>query len=220
MDSLSSVGYIMTKDVVSVTPETPLVEAVDILVKNGYTGLPVVDAAKRVVGVLTEYDLIISSVSINLPLFLKLLQQFEVYKKDKSLISEDVEKILSMKVSEAMNKEPLVLRYNSTIAEAVRVFRDNHRVNPIPITDENAVLVGILSRFDLIKMFGVPAADVSTPASANPSQMDASMGKFLNNFEKNFILVSKTRTSHWWIYSLIFAIVGFLIAFAVILKLK
>lgn len=209
----------MTKEVATVTPDTPLVEAVDILLKNGYTGLPVVDANKCVVGILTEYDLIISNSSINLPLFLKLLQQFEVYKKDKSLISEDVAKILSMKVSEAMNKEPLVLRYNSTIAEAVRVFRDNHRVNPIPIVDENSVLVGILSRFDLIKMFGVPAADIGTVVTSNPSQMDASMGKFINNFEKNFILVSKFRTSHWLVASISFAVIGFIIAFVLILKL-
>jgi len=130
-----------------------------------------------------------------------------------------VAKILSMKVSEAMNKEPLVLRYNSTIAEAVRVFRDNHRVNPIPIVDENSVLVGILSRFDLIKMFGVPAADIGTVVTSNPSQMDASMGKFINNFEKNFILVSKFRTSHWLVASISFAVIGFIIAFVLILKL-
>ena len=46
------VGDVMTRDVVSVTPDTPIKDAATMLAKRGISGLPVCDADGRVVGVL------------------------------------------------------------------------------------------------------------------------------------------------------------------------
>ena len=53
------VGDVMTRDVVSVTPETPLKDVAAVLVERGVSGLPVCDADGAVVGVLSEADLLV-----------------------------------------------------------------------------------------------------------------------------------------------------------------
>src|SRR3990167_5129006 len=127
-----SVKSFMTNQVVWESPSTPLVEAVNILIKKGLTGLPVVEGGK-VVGILTEYDLTIKGSSIHLPTFLKLITEFQIYKKDKGLIKDDVKKILNMKVKDVMNTDPLVLPPSTSVEDAMKAFAEHHRVNPIPI---------------------------------------------------------------------------------------
>ena len=62
----------MTVKVIAVTPETPLIKAVDVLLKNRFNGLPVVDRYGAVVGVLTQFDLTIKGSSIHLPHIFKI----------------------------------------------------------------------------------------------------------------------------------------------------
>ena len=78
----------MTKNVVSVTPETSLMEAANVLYKGGFNGAPVVDGKNRLIGILTEYDLIQKGTSFHIPTFLKLIKEFNVYRKDKQFINE------------------------------------------------------------------------------------------------------------------------------------
>ncbi len=55
---MATIRSIMTRDPVTVRAETPLREAVELLIKHGITGLPVVDDQQRIVGVLSEKDLL------------------------------------------------------------------------------------------------------------------------------------------------------------------
>ncbi len=55
---MTTIRGIMTKDVVTVQPSTPLREAVQLLIDRGITGLPVVDESGRIQGVLSEKDLL------------------------------------------------------------------------------------------------------------------------------------------------------------------
>lgn len=52
------VGDIMATDVVSVAPDTPFKEVVDRLLRAGVSSLPVVDAEGKLIGLITEADLI------------------------------------------------------------------------------------------------------------------------------------------------------------------
>ncbi len=213
-----SIRDLMTKNVVSVSPETPLVQAVDLILKNDFSGLPVVEKNNVLVGIVTDYDFILKGSSIHLPTFLHLLKEFQVYKKDASLIKGDIQKILEMKVGDAMNKEPLTLFDDSTINDAINAFGQHHRVNPIPIIDKGHKLVGIISRLDMLKLYGAPS--VNFEQHATKREIDANVNRFLSDFENNFVLVSKMRTRYWLIFSLVFAIIGFIIAFAIILRIE
>lgn len=213
-----SIKDLMTSEVVSVTPETPLVKAVEIILEKDFSGLPVVDKNNVLLGIVTDYDLILKGSAIHLPTFLQLLKEFQVYKKDASLIRGDIQKILEMKVGDVMNTDPLVLFDDSTINDALNAFGQHHRVNPIPILDREHKLVGIISRLDMLKLYGAPS--VNFERHATKREIDANVNRFLSDFENNFVLVSKTRTRHWLIFSLVFAIIGFIIAFAIILRIE
>ncbi|MEZ4220010.1 MAG: CBS domain-containing protein [Polyangiaceae bacterium] len=55
---MGTIRSIMTTNVISVRPKTSLREAVELLIKHGITGLPVVDEGDAIVGVLSEKDLL------------------------------------------------------------------------------------------------------------------------------------------------------------------
>ncbi len=217
MKDFSSVKELMTTGVLTVTPQTPLIEAIDILLKKGFNGLPVADKDGRLVGILTEYDLTIRGSSIYLPTFLKLLKEFKVYKKDKGLIREDFKKITAMKVGDIMNSDPLTLPPDTSIENLVKTFAEHHRVNPIPIVDNDKRMLGIISRSDLIKLFGIAPKHCE---ASDSRALDSGINKFLGDFEKEFVFVTKFRTRYWLIFSLIFLIVGFSIAMLLILRFR
>lgn len=205
-----TVADLMTRDVITVNPDTALLAAASILARHNLTGLPVVDEAGRVVGILTEYDLITKGSAIHLPTFLKLMREFDVYRRDQTLIREELKGILALTVRDAMNPEPLVLAPETSIAEACRTFGEHHRVNPIPIVDGSRKLVGILSRFDIIRLY---AGTNPHPARAkgSPEETDRAVSEFLQGFERNFIAVSRFRARFWLLLSAAFLILGIII---------
>ncbi|MBI4050640.1 MAG: CBS domain-containing protein [Candidatus Doudnabacteria bacterium] len=215
---IPSLKDLMTKEVVAVTPETPLIKAVDLLLKGDFSGLPVIDEDKTLVGIVTDYDLVLRGSTIHLPTFLKLLKEFQVYKKDQGLIKGEIKKILTMTVADVMNAEPLTLSVDASINEAIEAFSQHHRVNPIIIVDKNHKLCGVISRFDMLKLYGSPSV-VRNLKRQTDRELDQDINRFLLDFEKQFILVSKTRTHYWLLFSLLFAVIGFLIAFAIIIRI-
>jgi len=146
-----SVQDIMEKNVVSVRPDTPLSEAAAMLAKHGFDGVPVVDEQNTLCGILTEYDLVSKGSAIHLPTFQKILENMPVFSKDKKEFQSDVAEVANMKVRAVMNDDPLTLSHDATYEEAVTAFREHHRVNPIPVIDKDRKVLGVVSRFDVLK---------------------------------------------------------------------
>ncbi|OHA43198.1 MAG: hypothetical protein A3G03_02165, partial [Candidatus Taylorbacteria bacterium RIFCSPLOWO2_12_FULL_44_15c] len=114
-------------------------------------GVPVVDEENKLVGILTEYDLIEKSSSIHLPTFQKILENLKVLKQDSSEFQKEVREVSALKVRDVMNNDPLTLEPEASFDEMVKAFREHHRVNPIPVIDKNKKVVGVVSRFDVLK---------------------------------------------------------------------
>jgi predicted transcriptional regulator len=103
----------------------PIRVAVDIIINHNFNGIPVVSKEDILVGILTKYDLIVNRKNIR----------------------------NDMTVADVMNKEPLVLDKNMTVDDAIKAFTDHHKVDPIPVIDAERKLIGVISRFDMVKMF-------------------------------------------------------------------
>jgi len=136
----------MTQSVISVLPDTTLIQAVTIILNNGFNGIPVTNKEGVLVGILTEYDI--------------------VYKKNQGLLRDD------MVVSDIMNTEPLSLSENATIEEVAGAFSEHHKVNPIPIVSENGRVVGIVSRHDIVKLFGSSFGTAGTEQASDTKRMN------------------------------------------------
>lgn len=142
---------IMTKEIVSVTPGTTILSIAELFGKYQFDGVPVIDKNGILQGIITEYDLISKDSSLHLPTLKKVLESLHVSKEDSSRFKEEVLDKLNIKVEDIMNKEPLFLGPETSYEEVIKTFQDHHRVNPIPIVDENRKVLGIISRFDVLK---------------------------------------------------------------------
>ena len=151
MDLNPTIQSIMTRKVVSVKPDTPLQEAAELLARHGFDGMPVVDEENKLVGILTEYDLISKGSAVHLPTFQKVIENLGIYHKDKSRFNKDFAELAALKVKDVMNNDPLTLVEDATYEEAVAAFREHHRVNPMPVIDQERKVVGVVSRFDILK---------------------------------------------------------------------
>jgi CBS domain-containing protein len=146
-----SVKDVMERDPIVTHPDTPLIEAANLLAEKKFDGMPVVDSEGTLLGILTEYDLVSNGSAIHLPTFQKVLQNLSVFKKDQSEFSHDLEAITSLKVKDVMNTDPITLSDSASFEDVVAMFREHHRVNPIPVLNDQKKLVGVVSRFDVLK---------------------------------------------------------------------
>ncbi len=144
----------MTKKVISVSPDSSVAEATKIITEHSFDGLPVVDKDNYLVGILTEYDLITKTSDLSTSFLAKILSDIYASKGASSVRSE-VKGISKLTVADIMNPEPLTLKDDATFEEVVDTFRQHHRVNPIPIVDDQNKIVGIVSRFDVLRPLNI-----------------------------------------------------------------
>jgi len=156
-----TVRDIMVQEVISVHPDTSVTEAHAIIATHNFDGVPVVDESGYLVGIITEYDLIVKGSSLHLPTFQKILTELPVYRKDRGAFRKEVEELEKLRVRDVMNDDPLTLPEDAPFESVIAAFRDHHRVNPIPVIDTNHKVVGVVSRYDVLKLFSLikpPAA--------------------------------------------------------------
>lgn len=124
---------LMTSDVITASPDTPIKAAARLMVRNKVSGLPVVDEDTRVVGIITEAD------------FLRL----EVAREE----ADDPQPV--ERVEQVMNRSVLTITPDATVAEAARTMVVND-INRLPVTDNNQKSLGIISRLDVVAAFTRP----------------------------------------------------------------
>lgn len=211
---------IMTQNPTVVHPETRLVDAARMMFDKNYNGLPVTDPANKLVGLVTQQDLILHTNSVHLPTLINILSQIKVYKKDSSLVKGDLQKLLDLNVSGVMNHEPLTIDEDMPVEKVAEVFAGHHAINPIPVITRDGQLSGIISRYDILKFLVGPSWQQATSEQATHEKVDVEIGSFINDFESRFLLVSKSRTKLWIWLAAGFAIVGFAIAWFLILRVN
>ncbi len=146
-----TVKDIMTAGPITVHADTSLIDVAKVLTDHKFNGLPVVDAGGVLIGIVTEYNLISNQSGIHLPTLQSVLGQLPVFSKDKNEFSEEVAAVTKLTAKDVMNTDPLTLPSTATYDEVVRAFQDHHGVNPIPVIDSTRKLVGVVSRYDVLK---------------------------------------------------------------------
>jgi len=143
------VGDIMTTIVISVQPETPVSEIARLMSQHDISGLPVVDAANRVVGVVTELDMIVRNTHFKLPNFIFIFDNM-IPLETPGHYRERLEKILGTTAEEIMSEPAVTITPDASI-EKLAELMVGRRMNPIPVVEEDR-LVGIVSRSDIIRL--------------------------------------------------------------------
>jgi len=139
---------IMTKEVISVTPETEIAQAAKLLLTNRINGVPVIDDAGELVGILCQSDLIIQQKNIPIPSLFTLLDGFIPLTSSKK-IDKEVEKIAATKAADAMTANPVTVNSDTGI-EDVAALMVEKSYHTLPVVDAGK-LVGIVGKEDVLR---------------------------------------------------------------------
>jgi len=127
---------IMTTPVIAVRPETPIKEAAALLAGNGFTALPVVDAENRIIGIVTEADLV----------------RDRVPRDPRALChpSEALATTTTTTVGEVMTTPVAGMGAGTDVAVLAKALLDDgHRSMPIV---DGSRLIGIVTRRDIVRV--------------------------------------------------------------------
>lgn len=134
----------MTVDVLTTGPDTTLKEAAILMARRGISGMPVVDADKRVVGVVSEADVLVKEANQRRSggLLRWLVEPDPAWTSRADAIT----------VGEAMSAPALTIAPDRPLAEAATTMLEEG-INRLPVVDEDGSLVGLVSRGDLVRAF-------------------------------------------------------------------
>lgn len=149
-----TVQEIMTKKVISVSPDTSVSAVAELLFDGNLTGVPVVDSENYVIGIVTEYDLVSKHEHFHIPTYTKIIGQLQTSKKD-SHTQAHLANVQSLTVGDIMTHDVVTLREFDDVSKAASIF-STQRINPLPVLDGNRKLIGIVSRADLVKLLKNP----------------------------------------------------------------
>lgn len=145
-----TVADAMTRELLTVTPETPLSEAVQLLVKHRISGLPVLDSKGALLGVLSETDLMWQATGAPLPAYIMLLDSV-IYLKNPTQYTEELHKALGQTVGEVMNHGKVTtIQPDVPLQDAARLMHSKKAVR-LPVVDASGELVGILTQGDIVQ---------------------------------------------------------------------
>lgn len=143
------VSELMTTDVITVTTETALKEAAGQLAANRISGLPVIDPEGRVVGVLSEADILEKEAG----------GRGRQSVLERLLAGERPGKLEARTVGEAMSSPPITASPRDEAAHAARLMVER-KINRLPVVDDERRLAGIVTRADLVRAFARPDDEI------------------------------------------------------------
>ena len=143
-----SVRDIMTKDVITVSPEMEIVHAARLLLEKSINGVPVVDGTGKLVGILCQSDLVAQQKKFPIPSLFTFLDGVIPLTSTKNLEAE-IQKIAAATVADAMTPDPVTVGSEKSIDEVASIMVDRN-FHTIPVVDAGT-LVGIVGKEDVLK---------------------------------------------------------------------
>ncbi|GMP48465.1 hypothetical protein CsSME_00015803 [Camellia sinensis var. sinensis] len=148
-----TVGDFMTKkeDLHAVKTTTTVDEALETLVDKRITGFPVIDDDWKLVGVVSDYDLLaLDSISgggqADVNLFPDVDSSWKTFNKIQRLLSKTHGKV----VGDLMTPAPLVVCETTNLEDAVRLLLET-KYRRLPVVDSDGRLVGIITRGNVVR---------------------------------------------------------------------
>jgi len=145
-----TVKNIMTRDLITVSPDTEIVHAAKLLLEKGINGIPVVDKKGELVGIICQSDLIAQQKRLPIPSIFTLLDGFIPLTSMKHF-EKAVQKIAATTVADAMTPKPVTVQTETSIEELASLMVDKN-FHTLPVVDEGK-LVGVVGKEDILKTF-------------------------------------------------------------------
>lgn len=142
---------IMTHQVHTVTPEMAVEELAQTFLRTGVSSLPVVDDAGKLLGVVTETDLVEQNKPLHIPTVIALFD-WVIYLESEKEFQAEVSRISARKVGDICSRELVTCAPDTSVADIARLMSEK-KVHLVPVVDGER-LVGVVARLDLIRAMG------------------------------------------------------------------
>ncbi|WP_066071502.1 CBS domain-containing protein [Alkalithermobacter thermoalcaliphilus] len=140
---------IMTSEVITVKKDTPIEDIAKILIEKRISGVVVVDDENKVVGVVSETDIVKKEKNIKVPSFITILQGVVFLDSIKEM-EEDIKRVAAYKAEDIMSSDVLTVNEKDDL-EYVANLMIEKSINRVPVVDDTKTLKGIICRYDIIK---------------------------------------------------------------------
>jgi len=139
---------IMTKAVVTVKPDTSIEELSSILVKNQISGVPVVDDAGSLYGIVTENDLISRNKRLHIPTVVGFLDA-AIYLESSKKFEQEVKRLCASLVKDICTRNVVSIQENDSIIDIATIMSEK-KVHLLPVMKDGKV-AGIIGKRDVVK---------------------------------------------------------------------
>ena len=139
---------IMTKEVITIHPETEVGQAAKLLLEHHVNGLPVVDKEGRLVGIICQSDLIAQQKRIPLPSFFIMLDSYIPLTSPKN-IEKELQKMSAITVAEAMTSNPVTVNPGTDLEDIATLMVKNN-IHTLPVLDKGK-LIGVIGKEDILR---------------------------------------------------------------------
>ena len=147
---MKTAAEIMNTDVPTVSPGDDARTAIDLLAKTDMGAIPVVDGDRKVVGIVSESDLILSDEEsdLHLPHYLNIMGGI-VFIGSMKGFEERLNKAFATDVAELMTADPIAVRVDDGVDLVAKTIADKHH-NHLPVVDADGRLAGMVTRADAL----------------------------------------------------------------------
>lgn len=183
---------VMTQNVITVSPDSEVREIASLLLEHGISAVPVVDDGGKVLGIVSEGDLmrrVENDTARRKSWWLKLFAGHD---------AADYVKSHGRRAHEIMTKDPITIAGDMPLHKISRLL-EKHHIKRVPVVQEGK-LVGIVSRSNLLRGFSVTATEASVTADdreireAILKEIDDNTGVLVDRIN---VMVSEGKVQLW-----------------------
>jgi CBS domain-containing protein len=145
---MPKVADVMTRDVIAVTPETPLRELASILSEKNINGVPVVDDQGNVLGVVCESDLVNQNKPLHIPTVFVILDSV-IPMENPWRLQKEFKRLAATTVGDIYSKPAVSVEPDTDLSEVARIMSER-RLYTLPVI-EGGKLVGVVGKADIIR---------------------------------------------------------------------
>ncbi|MBA3005769.1 MAG: CBS domain-containing protein [Proteobacteria bacterium] len=139
---------IMSRDIITVTEESTIKELARILTSNHISGVPVINDSGKLVGVVTESDLIFQTKKVHIPTVITILDSV-FYLENPDKMGDEMKKMAGSKVKDILTSSPVTVTEETPLDEIATIMSEKN-FHTLPVVNKET-LVGVIGKKDIIR---------------------------------------------------------------------
>ncbi len=139
---------IMTRKIITVGLELEVSELATLFWENRIGGAPVVDESGKLLGIVTESDLIDQSKKVHIPTIMTILDSM-IFLENPAKLDKEIKKMTGTKVKDIYSSKVVTVNEDTPMSELATIMADR-RLHTLPVVDGEKI-VGVIGKADIIR---------------------------------------------------------------------